>query len=549
MRLTEPTRVAPLPAFSLPALRLPRIRQRVSPLVLIGAAVAAGSLLPLLYLLLRALEGGADGLAYLARPRTLEILANSALLSAAVCAGSIALGLPFAWLTSRAALPGRRLWLVLGLLPMVIPSYLGAMTLVAAFGPVGTLQQMLEPLGVGRLPEIYGFFGAWLAITLCTYPFIALPVRAALLQLDPALEEAARGFGLSRWRVFWRITLPALRPALLAGGLLTALYTLSDFGAVMIMRFNAFTRAIFMSYNGSFDRSRAALLALMLIVITLALVLAEWRLSRRYRLVRASVATQRRTAPVALGRWLAPSLLFLGALVGLGVVLPVVTLAGWALNPNITSAVQLSLLDLSWNAAGMSAVTALVVALGALPIALLALRGRGRAARWVVGAAYMGNAVPGLVVGLALVFFAANALPALYQTLPILIAACAIRFLPFGVASTRTALGQIEPALEEAARGLGLSPMRVLLRVTAPLARAGIFAGMALVFLNVMKELPTVLLLAPIGFRTLATRIWSASESGTIALVGLPGLALVLVSALSLALLLWRDHHTAAHRS
>jgi iron(III) transport system permease protein len=161
----------------------------------------------------------------------------------------------------------------------------------------------------------------------------------------------------------------------------------------------------------------------------------------------------------------------------------------------------------------------------------------------------MGNAVPGLVVGLALVFFAANALPALYQTLPILIAACAIRFLPFGVASTRTALGQIEPALEEAARGLGLSPMRVLLRVTAPLARAGIFAGMALVFLNVMKELPTVLLLAPIGFRTLATRIWSASESGTIALVGLPGLALVLVSALSLALLLWRDHHTAAHRS
>jgi iron(III) transport system permease protein len=370
---------------------------------------------------------------------------------------------------------------------------------------------------------------------------VVLPVRAALLNTDPALEEAARGLGLSRWRVFLRVTLPSLRPALAAGLLMTALYTLSDFGAVMVMRYNAFTRAIYVNYNSSFDRERAAVLALVLIALTLGLLWLERRATRRTRNYRIGTATPRKAQPIALGAWRIPALIFCALLVGVGVVLPFGVLIGWAVNPNVTSDVPLQLDAISANAISASAVTAVVAAAAAIPLALLAVRGSTRVQRLLASASYLGNVLPGVVIGLALVYFAANHAITLYQTFPLLILGYATRYITYSVSSTRSALTQISPALEEAARGLGLRPWQVAARVTAPLARAGILGGGALVFLNVMKELPTTLILAPIGYRTLATRIWTASESGTLALVGLPGLVLMAAAGLSMIVVLWRD--------
>lgn len=509
-------------------------------LVIIGLVT-----LPLLYLVIRALGAGQEGLSYLFQPRTLTIVTNSLLLAGAVMFSSVVLGVPFAWLTSRTDLPFRRVWLILGLMPMVIPSYLGAITFVAAFGPVGMLQNLLEPFGVTRLPSIYGFFGAWAVITLFTYPYVVLPVRAALLNLDPALEEAGRSLGLNRWRLFWRVTLPQLRPALAAGMLLTALYTLSDFGAVMIMKYNAFTRAIYINYNSSFDRERGALLALVLVALTLVLLLMEKRVSATTRNYRIGVGAQRRASTVALGKWRVPSLIFCGTLVTVGVIIPVGILIAWALNGNVQSRVEVDMNLLSVNTVLSSGLTALVVGLAALPLAILAVRHTSRFSRVLVSMSYFGNVLPGIVIALALVFFAANYTPSIYQTLPLLVLGYATRFLPFGVSATRSALTQINPRLEEAGRCLGLKPHQITLRITAPLARAGILGGMALVFLNAMKELPTTLILSPIGFDTLATRIWTASESALQSLIGAPGLILMAVSCLSLVVILWRDDRTA----
>ncbi len=513
-------------------------------LTVLSLMIAGAVALPVLYLVVRAVGAGAEGIDYLLRARTLTIISNSLILVVAVVAASAAIGIPFAWLTTRSNLHFRRVWLVIGLLPMVIPSYIGAVTLVAAFGPVGYVQQFLAPLGITRLPEIYGFFGTWLAITLFTYPYFVLPVRAALLNSDPALEEAAHSLGLSRWRVFWRVTLPMLRPAMAAGAILTALYTLSDFGVVMVMRYNAFTRAIYTAYNSSFDRNRAALLALVLVVLTVWLIWMQGRIVRRQRNYRAGTGVMRRYRPIQLGHWTLPAFIFMIVLIALGVLVPVWTLVGWAVNPYATSAVEVNLAELSLNAVSVSGMTALVAGLAALPLALLAARSSGRFPRLLTGVAHLGNVLPGLVIGLALVFFAANALPALYQTMPLLIFGYLIRFLPYSLVSTSSALTQINPALEDAARSLGLNSWQTLIRVTVPLARAGVLGGMALVFLNAMKELPTTLILAPIGFRTLATRIWTAQESASLALIGAPGLLLMGVSCLSLAFLLWRDHHS-----
>ena len=141
---------------------------------------------------------------------------RTALLVLTVTAASVAIAVPVAWLTVRTDLPLRRLWAVLTALPLVIPSYVAGFLIVLALGPRGTLQGLLEPLGVERLPDIHGFTGAALTLTLLSYPYVLLPVRAALSRMDPSLEESSRGLGQGAWTTFLRVTLPMLRPAIVA---------------------------------------------------------------------------------------------------------------------------------------------------------------------------------------------------------------------------------------------------------------------------------------------------------------------------------------------
>jgi iron(III) transport system permease protein len=527
MTLTFPTRIP---------FRIPSLLQAIT--LLIVALVS----LPLVYLGVRALGAGQEGIDYLLNERTLIVVVNSLMLTAAVVFAAALIGVPFAWLTARTDLPLRRVWLVGGLLTLVIPSYIGAMMYIAAFGPRGLLQSLLEPLGVTSLPSIYGFWGAFLAITLFTYPYIVLPVRAALLNMDPALDESARSLGLSRWRVFFRVTLPQLRPALASGMLLTALYTLSDFGAVSLMRYDAFTRVIYLQYTSSFDRHRAAILALVLVVITIGLIALERRAASKRHNYRVGVGCQRQMPLVSLGKWRTPALLFCGMLMAVGVLTPIAVLTLWFLRG--TGENPLELLRPTLNTISAGGLTAIVVGVIALPPALLSARTTSHFNRWLVRFAYLGNVLPGLVVALALVFFAANYLPALYQTLPVLILGYSTRFLPMSISATSSALTQINPRFEEIGRSLGLNPLQVTLRITAPLARTGILAGMALVFLSTMKELPTTLLLAPTGFETLPTEIWTAHAQVQMSRLGGPALMLMAVSVLSLVILLRQEKHS-----
>ncbi|MCY3978488.1 MAG: iron ABC transporter permease [Chloroflexi bacterium] len=506
----------------------------------VSLAVVAVVMIPIVYLVNGAVNAGGEGVDYLFRARTLRIVGNSVGLMAAATLFATLIAVPFSWLTSRSDLPWRRVWLVLGLAAMVIPSYLTAVTYTEAFGPKGLLQSLLEPLGVDRLPGIKGFVGATLTLTVVTFPYIVLPVRAALLHCDRSLEEAGQSLGLNRWSVFWQIILPQLRPALSAGMLMTALYCLSDFGAVAVMRFNAFTRAIFIQTE-SYRMDKASVLALLLVGMTLVLLLLHSRMQLRGRHYRVGTGASRQLEAAPLGRWKIPALVFCGAVIFVGVVVPLLVLFKWLAGHTLTNPIQVPLTLLIQNTVGVSAVAALVVTLAAFPLALLATRSATGFNRWLVNIAYAGNVLPGIVIALALVMFATQNLLSIYQTLPLLIIGYAIRYLPFSIGATESAFAQINPRFEEAARSLGLSSWATLARITVPLSRGGILAGLALVFLNVMKELPTTLILRPIGFRTFATRIWSAYDEAFLSSVALPGLVLILVSAFALAIILRRE--------
>lgn len=529
----------------LPRLREKRgRRQRYFPsllLFVIAAIVGGLMLLTPAYLLVRTMGAGQAAVDVLTKPSSIQALGNTFFLAGSVTLASLLLAVPLAWLTVCTDLPGRRFWSVATALPLVLPSYVAAYLLASLFGPRGVLQQLLQPLvGIERLPAIYGFPGAFLALTLMSYPYVLLTVRAALKRMDPALLEAARSLGLSSWQAFWRVTWPHLRPSILAGSLLVALYVLRDFGAVAMMRYNTFTRLIYIQYRSFSDRSLAAALALVLIALTAVVLMLEMRSRGRAQYARQSVGAARVSRPVALGRWRWPALFFVGSVVFMALVVPGAGLLYW-LGRGMANGQGASVVwSSAWNSLTVSLAAAVVALLAALPVAILSVRRANRWTNFLERLTYAGFALPGIVIALAFVFFGANYAPGLYQTLPLLVLAYVVLFVPQAVGATRTSLLQVPRSLEEAGRSLGHSTTGVLQRVTLPLLRPGLLAGAALVFLTVMKELPVTLILSPLGFRTLATAVWGNISEAFFAQAAAPALALILLSSVPLAILTLR---------
>ena len=523
------------------AQRFPPRRRGPAFVWLPALAVAGAMAIPLGYLLVRAAQADADAWRDLTRDSTLTLLKNTALLALAVTAGSIALALPTVWLTVRTDLPWRRFWSVVMVLPLVIPSFVGGLAFVAALGPRGSFQRLLEPLGVESLPNIFGFEGAWLALTLFSYPYLLLTLRVGLRGVDPAMEEASRALGAGPWRTFFRVVVPQLRVPLAAGALLVALYTVSDFGAVSMLRFDTLTRAIFVQHQSSFDRSAAAVLSLLLVALVVVLLTAEALSRSRGRYYTSGAGSPRPPRVTRLGPWRWPATAFLAlvAIAALGV--PVGVLLDWLVRGLRAGEPFSGTWSAAWHSLSIAAVAGLVAAAAAIPVAIVVVRRRSTLAALVERLSYFGFALPGIVVALSLVFFSLKVVPGLYQSWAVLIFAYLVLFFPQALAGVRAAMVRINPSLEEAARGLGRSPAWVTATITMPLLLPGLISGFALVFLTTMKELPATLLLAPIEFDTLATKVWLAADEAFFARAAAPALLLIALAAIPMALLIGRD--------
>ncbi|XVV01094.1 ABC transporter permease [Actinosynnema sp. CA-248983] len=441
------------------------------------------------------------------RARTLDLAVRSLALAGAVTAACLVLGVLGAWLVVRSDLPARRVFGVLLVLPLAVPSYVAGFTWIAF------------------LPSLTGFAGAFLVLTLVSFPYVFLPVAAALRTADPGVEEVARSLGRGRGRTFVSVTLRQVRPAATAGGLLVALYVLSDFGAVSLMRYEAFTLGIYTSYRATFDRTPAAVLGCVLVVLAIALTVGERR-------ARGAVAMRehRGAIMVPLGRLKVPALVGVLGLVAVSVGTPVFSLGWWlAAGRSVFSG---DLVATTLNTVTVSALGALLTIVLALPVGVLAARHRGPLVRGVELASFAGHALPGITVGLALVFFGIRFAPGLYQTTPMLAFAYAVLFLPLAVGAVRTAVAHAPPVLEDVARSLGKGRAETRLRVTVPLAAPGILAGAALVFLTCAKELPATLLLRPTGVDTLATELWTKTEVAAYAAAAPYAAVLLVVAAI-----------------
>lgn len=468
-----------------------------------------------MFLLLRALETDRGRLwSVIWRPRTFDLLTNTLLLVGSVTLASLVIGVATAWALARFVIPGHRIFVVLAALPLAIPSY------VAAFG-----WRALDP-------SLKGFWPAWLVVTVVSCPLVTLPVMAALRRADHSLVETARSFGRSPARAWAAAMLPQLGPAAAAGGLLVALYTLSEFGAVTAMRYEVFTFAVMQSLSTLHGIFTVALgLALVLVILAVIVVALE-----RFVRIRGERWRVGAGSPLPLPRINAGP--FTPLLMAAMLVVPVLAFGVpvYALFTRFTPSERTplvigDLLSATGNTLMVAAVGALVAIIVCLPIGVLAARYRGPAVTVIETAGFTGHALPGVVVGLALIYFALRVAPSIYHTVALLVLAYAVMFLPKAIGATRTSIEQAPPALTDTARSLGRGPFAAWWLTTGRIATPGISAGALLVALTIMKELPATLFLRPAGFDTLATKLWNLMTNQAYGAAAPYALTLMVVAA------------------
>jgi iron(III) transport system permease protein len=527
-----------------------------------GPTVAAVAVaLPMLAVLAAIVHGagGADPAlwAHLTEHVLARVVANTAILVVGVVALAVALGTSLAWLTAACDFPGRGFFSWALYLPMAMPAYVLAFVAVATLDYAGAIPTVLRAWFGADLavPPIRSTAGVIAVLGFASYPYVYLMARGAFLTHGARVLEAAQSLGYGPWAGLVRVAIPLARPWLAGGAALVAMETLADFGAVSVFNYDTFTTAIYKAWYGLFSVETALALALLLLGFVAIALAAEQVARGRGRHTTADAGSRvpaRLTLAGARG-WIAFA--FAGAVFACGFVLPGVALVRWALAvaPIDLDARYVSYILRTLSLAGMAAFACLALALvlgyanrlssGVLPP--LAAR-----------IATLGYAVPGTVLAVGVVTVlggvdgAVRSLAGgeglwLQGTVLALLLGYVARFLAVAYGPVQGGFARIRPALEDAARSLGLAPREILARLHLPLLGAGVGTALLLVFVDVMKEMPITLMTRPFGWDTLAVRVFEMTAEGEWQRASLPALAIVAAGLLPVALLTWRMERAA----
>src|SRR5581483_1592461 len=480
---------------------------------------------PVVVTVVQAVQGGFSAVhSTLGSTSTLTLVLHSIEVAAAATPICGIVGVAAAWFVERTRLPGRPFWAVILVAPLTIPPFVTSYAW-ANFGPA-----------------FQGFVGAAGIVAFTYYPIVFLLVMVALRGLDPALEETGRSLGLNGRQTFVRVVLPQVRPALYGGMLLVVLDALIEFDAFVGLKFQTFSFDVYAQYQLGFSASGAAALSFASIALCLVLLFGEVHLRGYANYTRVSQGARRTAERYRLGRAAFPTLLALAAVGAISVGIPLGMLVRWFSESSSAGLSSASgnlkyLLPATLTSVEVGAAAAIAGLLLALPIAVAAVRTRGRVVTVLERVTYLSFALPDLVAAIALAYAASHWLHFLYGTFGLLVFAEAILFVPFAVVSLRAALGQLEPSLEESARSLGSGPFASFWRVTMPLARPGLAAALVLVFAFTLGDLSTTQVLLPVNLYTLGTE-FNANSSTVAFAAAAPFAAVLIVLALAAAYVL-----------
>ncbi len=482
--------------------------------------------------------------AHLVQYQLPQLLGNTFWLMLGVGLGVAILGVSLAWLTAVCEFPGSRLFSWALLLPLAIPAYVTAFVAIGLLdftGPVQTLAR--EWWGPVNFPSIRSRGGVIAVMVLALYPYVYLISRNAFLTQGKRALEAAQSLGLSPGAGFFRVALPLARPWIVGGMALALMETLSDFGTMAVFNYDTFTTAIYQSWFSLFSLQAASQLASLLIVFVLVVVLAEQQTRTRMHYTQTGKHSVQGHIRLRGARaWLASG--FCLAVLALGFIIPVIQLLLWA-GLVVEHDLDARYLDFFWHSLALAALAALLVGAVALLLSYstrpgLGLGpGSGLMPRLTARVATIGYALPGAVLAVGIfipVAWLDNWLvaagwvqsPLLQGTLVVMLLAYLIRFLAVAHSPIESQMQRITRSVDEAARSLGVHGINLIAKVHLPMLRGGLFTALALVFVDVMKEMPITLMTRPFGWDTLAVRVFEMTSEGEWERAALPAVALVL---------------------
>jgi iron(III) transport system permease protein len=505
-----------------------------------------------------------DVWSHLARYVMPQAAVNTIKLVIGVALFSSVIGTLLAWLTSMCEFPGRRFFEWALILPLALPTYVLAFIAAGFLDYAGPLQTWLRDLfgSSAWFPAIRSSAGtATFVLSLGLYPYVYLLARSAFLTQGSRAMEAAQTLGMSRTDAVRRVALPMARPWIVAGTALVCMETLADFGAVSALSYDTFTTAIYRAWSDMFSLHSALGLAGVLMLFVLAAFVLERHSRARLNFTSARDVTPSATRVALRGvrRWTAAA--FAGSIFALAFMLPIAQLVSWV--------VQRGIQDLDsryWGFLGrtllLAGSAAIVIVIVGLALAYVSRRQPLRSTRALVRIATMGYAVPGTVLAvgilLPLVFLNnllqdllrswwGNSAPVLllHGTVFAVLIGYLARFLSVGFNPLDSGLQRVTHSIDEAAIGMGVTGMALLRKVHIPLLRTSLVTAAILVFVDVMKEMPIMLIFRPFGWDTLAVRVFEMTAEGEWERAALPALAIVLVGLIPAALLTRRGPHVA----
>ena len=505
---------------------------------MVGLVVATIALAPIVALAVIALRGDGGLWRHLFVTVVPRATVETAILAVGVAVFVAVVGTATAWLVAAHDFPGRRVLEVVLLLPLAFPAYVLAYAWLDLLHPVGPIQTALRAaLGYARpadlrLPDLRSLPGAVLVFGFALYPYVYVAVRTVFLTQTTTLVEAARMLGAGRWRVFAHVALPLARPAIAAGTALAVMETLNDVGAAEFLSVNTLTAAVYSTWVNRGDLPGAAQIALaMLLLMVSLLALERWaRGDRGYAVVGRS---SRIGSPVRVGGPAGWGLLALGVVPALfGFVVPAAHLVRQAWQRLAFAGLADEIVAETLATVGVAAVATLVaVGLGLPLVAGRRLHPGSRLHAGLLRVSMIGYAVPGtvLAIGLLAVYGGIDGLLreavvalggrptglVLSASIGGLAIAYVIRFFRLSASKIETGLDRISPSLDQSARMLGRTPFGVMRSIHLPLLTPTLAGAGLLLFVDGMKELPATLLLRPIGFETLSTRLYGEAARGT----------------------------------
>ncbi len=433
-----------------------------------------------------------------------QAIGNTLLIVGATAFASGVLGTGFAWLTVAYRFPLSRILTLLFPFSLAIPSYIAAISYGSVLEFAGPVQTFLRTYGWDArwLSQIRSVWGAVFIFTLCLYPYVFLLARASFMRLSANFLDAARSLGARR--VFIRVVLPLTYPSLVGATLLVVMEVMADYGTAHMFGVDTITTTLFHAWFYLQSPIVAAKIAVGILGVALVLLWMQRFYQRQQRMNLANA--YRPIAPKRLVGVKAYSAMLGGVvLIGLSFVIPVAELIR-----RMVYAPERQWQD--FMPAVHSALLAVTVAICIIMLSLVIYfisRGLPRFMQgFLIESARLGYALPGAILASGVMLCVMGQASFLIGGFALLLYALIIRFLAIGVNATHTGFDRVTPELEMAARTLGCTPRRAFMRVTIPLASPALLAGAVMIGVDIIKELPIILILRPFDVTPLAVNVF-----------------------------------------